>query len=231
VRGGEHGRDAYERGAVALVAADPQAVLACVQNVLRLRDDSENAERSSAERMAGITKLCRAFGEFRSGLLNATVSLNLMNLVSESVERAVLFVAAPTRLVVLGAYGSTDDGKPLAQHTRHYQIPLEDAGVLARSLRDARTRTAAFDSGELPASFAALIGRPVSGSFTIFPLLGTRKVIATLYVDNGRKHTPVDDTEFLEVATAHVGIYYENELLRRQLQATTNLTSSRASNA
>jgi hypothetical protein len=211
---------AHERGALALVPPNPEVIAASVRNVLRLRDDAAESERADAARKKGVAKLSRVFGEFRSGLLHATVSINLMNLVSESVERAVLFVAAPTRLVVLGAYGSHVDGRQLAQLTREYHVPLDAAGVLAESLRDARSRTLAWDDSGLPPSFTALIGRPVSGSCTVFPLLGSRKVIATLYVDNGRKHTAIDDLEFLEVATAHVGMYYENELLRRQLQTT-----------
>jgi hypothetical protein len=131
-----------------------------------------------------------------------------MNLVSESVERAVLFMAAPTRLVVLGAYGYTALDQSLAEHTRHFQIPVDQAGLLAESLRDARSRTVTYEDARLPDAFTALIGRPSSGTCAIFPLLGSRKVIATMYVDNGRRHTPIDDTELLEIA---------NELLRRQL--------------
>jgi hypothetical protein len=211
--------EAHARGALAFVPPDPHLIAACIRNVQRCRDDGADASRTHATRMKAIAKLSRVFGEFRSGLLNATVSINLMNLVSESVERAVLFVVAPTRLVVLGAYGDTGDGRPLSQHTRQLQLPLSAAGALADSVRDARSRSLAWEDGALPPSFAALIGRPASGSYTIFPLLGSRKVIATLYVDNGRKHTPIDDVEFLEVATSQIGLYYENELLRRQLLA------------
>jgi hypothetical protein len=71
-----------------------------------------------------------------------------------------------------------------------------------------------------------LLGRPASGAYTVFPLLGSRRVIATLYVDNGRKYTPIDDVEFLEIATSQVGLYYENELLRRQLRTTVSASAN-----
>lgn len=211
-----HQLEAYDHGALAVLPDDPYVIAACTATALRL---SENvvAAQATQSRSPAIAKLTRVFGEMRSGLLTATVSINLMNLVSESVERAVLFMAAPTRLLVLGAYGYTALGQSLAEHTRQYQIPIEHAGMLAESLRDARSRTVSYEDARLPESFTALIGRPSSGTCAIFPLLGSRKVIATLYVDNGRKHTPIDDIELLEIATSQVGMFYENELLRRQL--------------
>jgi len=212
----EHRLDAYEQGAVAVVPGNPLAIASCVSNLLQI-EAGPSATGSLYTRAPELAKLNRVFGELRSGLLTASVSLNLMNLVSESVERAVLFVAAPKRLVVLGAYGYTALQQSLAEHSRNYWIPLEQAGALADPLRDGRSRTMVYEDASLPDSFSALIGRPSSGSCAVFPLLGSRKVIATMYVDNGRRHTPIGDVELLEIATAQVGMFYENELLRRQL--------------
>lgn len=209
--------DAYDHGAVAVVPCNPFAIAACVGNVLQLADSTAPTTGSLYARAPEIAKLNRVFGELRSGLMTATVSLNLMNLVAESVERAVLFVAAPTRLVVLGAHGYTALQQSLAEHTRNYWIGLDAGGALTETLRDGRSRTLAYEDAGLPDSFTALIGRPSSGSCAVFPLLGSRKVIATMYVDNGRRHTPIDDVELLEIATSQVGMFYENELLRRQL--------------
>ena len=93
------------------------------------------------------------------------------------------------------------------------------AGALADCVQDGCSRTLDWSTNPLPSGLAGLLGRPASGSYTVFPLLGSRKVIAALYVDNGRKHTSIDDVEFLEVATSQIGLYYENELLRRQLHS------------
>jgi hypothetical protein len=213
----EHRLDAYEQGAVAVVPSNPFAIASCVSNLLRVTDGAPAVSGSLYARAPELAKLNRVFGELRSGLLTASVSLNLMNLVSESVDRAVLFVAAPKRLVVLGAYGYTALQQSLAEHSRNYWIPIEQGGAMADTLRDGRSRTLVYEDANLPDSFTALIGRPSSGSCAVFPLLGSRKVIATMYVDNGKRHTPINDVELLEIATAQVGMFYENELLRRQL--------------
>jgi hypothetical protein len=42
-------------------------------------------------------------------------------------------------------------------------------------------------------------------------------VISVIYTDNGDRPEPIDDVEVLELATAQVGMAFENELLRRRL--------------
>ena len=218
--------DAYEHGVLALLPCDPYVIATYLTNLVRQREATPDGAHRPSVPAHTFAKLRRVFGEFRSGLLTATVSLNLMNLVAESVERAVLFVAAPTRLIVLGSHGYGANGEPLAPQARNYHIRHDQGGLLSESLRDARARTLSYEDANLPASFTDLIGRPSSGSCGIFPLLGTRKVIATMYVDNGRRHTPIDDVEFLEVATSQVGMFYENELLRRHLAMNASLEDS-----
>ena len=68
-----------------------------------------------------MARLRRVFGDLRSGLISATVALNLMHIISESVERAVLFLVKRDQLVALGAFGTDSNGKPLAELTRGLQ--------------------------------------------------------------------------------------------------------------
>ncbi|HEY5957425.1 MAG TPA: DUF4388 domain-containing protein [Polyangiaceae bacterium] len=206
----------YAAGAVAVVPAKVSIIHACLQNVQRIRSSVGDAQQSHAQLKEGAAKLRRVFGEFRSGLISATISLNLLNLVSESVDRAVLFVAAKTDLLVLGAFGKGPKGEPLARRTQGFRMKLEGAGALTDSLRDARAQTLSYDEARLPEELTALIGRPCTGQCAIFPLLGSRKVIATMYADNGAKNRPIDDVDFLDMATSQVGMFYENELLRRE---------------
>jgi GAF domain-containing protein len=48
--------------------------------------------------------------------------------------------------------------------------------------------------------------------------LGARRSIGLIYADNGRRAASVQDVELMELATAQVGLAFENELLRRQLE-------------
>jgi hypothetical protein len=209
---------AYEAGAVAALPADPHAVVACVDNILRSRAEVAGwGDRRRGLRPEGMERLRRVFGDLRSGLLSATVALNLMHIMSESVERAVLFLVKRDALVALGAFGSGAGGRPLAELTRGLRIELTDDNVLTRSLERAEALAVPFDDAVLPEAMARVLGRPASDQVVAFPVLGTQRVISVVYTDNGDHPDPIEDVEILELATAQVGMAFENELLRRQI--------------
>jgi len=213
--------DAYGAGAVAALPADPQAVLACVENIIRSRRElapggsagTDRAKRSEK----GVARLRRVYGDLRSGLISATVALNLMHIISESVERAVLFLVKRDALVALGAFGSGQDGRPLAELTRGLRLDLEEDNLLTRSLEAPEARRVEFDESGLPDALVEFLGRPANGQAVVFPVLGAQRVISVIYTDNGDRDEPIEDVEILELATAQVGMAFENELLRRQI--------------
>jgi hypothetical protein len=211
----------YEAGVLAALPAEVEAVVACVENVISSRRDvvrvGEMAEGRPDGNRSGVARLRRVFGDLRSGLISATVALNLMHIVSESVERAVLFLVKRDQLVALGAFGADATGRPLAERTRALKLPLEGDNAIVRSLETGEVQTLSFEEADLPESFRALVGRPRSGQVVIFPVLGTQRVISVIYADNGDREEPVEDIDILELATAQVGMAFENELLRRQI--------------
>ncbi len=210
--------EAYGAGAVAALPADPDAVAACVGNLLHNLLNGRSAR--SAGRATGteeMARLRRVFGDLRSGLISATVALNLMHIISESVERAVLFLVRRNSLAALGAFGETADGRPLAELTRNLRIQLDEESGLSQCVRSGEARSFAFDEVRLPAGFVRTLGEPLTGQSVIFPILGTQKVIAAIYADNGRSGEAIEDIEILELAAAQVGMAFENELLRHQI--------------
>jgi hypothetical protein len=211
----------YEAGVLAALPAEVEAVVACVENVIGSRRDvvrgGEMAEGRSDDGRSGVARLRRVFGDLRSGLISATVALNLMHIISESVERAVLFLVKRDQLVALGAFGADATGRPLAERTRALKLPLEGDNAIIRSLETGEVQTLTFEEADLPDSFRTLVGRPRTGQVVIFPVLGTQRVISVIYADNGDREEPVEDIDILELATAQVGMAFENELLRRQI--------------
>ncbi|HMB53838.1 MAG TPA: DUF4388 domain-containing protein [Thermoanaerobaculia bacterium] len=207
---------AYRAGAVAVLPAGAHAVVACVENILRSR--RELAEPANSRRGgSGVARLRRVFGDLRSGLLSATVALNLMHIISESVERAVLLLVRSDQLVALGAFGSGQDDRPLAELTRGLRLSLSEDNALTGALDDAEARTWDFDEADLPERLVKLLGRPANDQLVVFPVLGSQRVIAVIYTDNGGLEEPIEDVEILELATAQVGMAFENELLRRKI--------------
>jgi hypothetical protein len=206
----------YETGMLAALPAETEAVSACVENVIESRRDLVRGAQRPESR-SGVARLRRVFGDLRSGLISATVALNLMHIISESVERAVLFLVKRDHLVALGAFGGDPSGRPLAEVTRALKLDLETDSALSRSLHTSEVQGLTFDEAELPEPFRSMVGPPKNNQVVIFPVLGAQRVISVIYTDNGDNEKPIEDIDILELATAQVGMAFENELLRRQI--------------
>ncbi len=206
----------YQAGAIAVIPADLQLAVACFRSVAQNRRDLMTGGSRADRINANFAKLRRIVGDLRSGLISTTISLSLMNIISESVERAVLFLVSRDGLTVLGAFGTSPAGHPLAQLTRGVKLPLAAKNALTESLADGQVRAVPFAEAQLPPEFTALIGKPRSGECAIFPVTGGQRVIALVYADNGPSNRAIEELDILELAAAQAGLAFENELLRRQ---------------
>lgn len=207
---------AYGAGATAVVGWDQvEALRSCLVRIAALGKPTARASDPSASTRHGLAKLRRVVSDLRSGVFSATVALNLMNIVAESVERAVLFLVRGDELVALGAFGFSRDRRPLATTTRSLALPM--SGALARAIGGGQALSVPFDQASLPEPLPDLLGRPRSGQCAIFPVMGTNRVILLIYADNGDLDRPIEEIEILDLVAAEVGIAFENELLRQQL--------------
>ncbi len=205
---------AYELGADAVLGGDPVAVAACARALTRR--PTAHARDEAIERR-GFARLRRVLDELRTGLVSATISLQIMSIVSERFERAVLFMVRPASLVALGAFGETLTGTPLAIATQGLTVAREEAGVLREATQEGRAISVDFERAPLPRALVDLLGRPMTRQCVAFPIVGTREVIAVIYADNGAREQAIDELDVLELATAQVGVVFENEVLRRRL--------------
>lgn len=205
---------AYASGAKAVLPPEVDGVVAFIENLV---DEYVEPQPSEESARGGVARLRRVFGDLRSGLISATVALNLMHIISESVERAVLFLVKRDELVALGAFGAGAEGRPLAELTRGLSVSLEEENALTWTLDQGEVQTLDFDEADLPEDLMELVGRPANGQMVIFPVLGAQRVISIIYTDNGDREEPIQDIDILELATAQVGMAFENELLRRQI--------------
>jgi len=207
---------AYDAGAAAVVPRDAEAIIGCFQSITRFRGMLVRPIEAPGTRSA-FAKLRRVVADLRSGVFSASVALNLMNIIAESVERAVLFLVRRDSLSVLGAFGFSPNNRPLAEATRALQVPLEEGSALSEAIRARRALSVSFDEARLPEKMAKVVGRPRTGQVVLFPVLGTDRVILLIYTDNGTLDQPIEEIDIIDLAASEVGIAFENELLRRQL--------------
>jgi hypothetical protein len=208
-------RELYQAGVLSITSAAPETVVACVGSVARQRKYLSD-ERAIAEGVrASFARLRRIIADLRSGLLATSVSLNLLNVVAESLDRGVLLVPDRDQLVALGAFGQTALGEELRVRTQTLVFPVGASGVFFECLRDSHTRRVGYDHAGLPQAFHEAVDRPVSGETVVLPVPGSERVIAVIYLDNGARDRPVGDLEIFELAAFQLGLALENEFLRR----------------
>jgi hypothetical protein len=204
----------YRAGATSVVPADVAAVVALVQG-LRRQTVGQLSDPDYSK--AGLARLRRIFGDLRSGMITATIGLNLMNVISETVGRAILFVVKPKHLSALGAFGTGARGRPLAQLSHGMVLGLDHDDALVRGVLDGKARTMTCAEANLPAELTEVAGRPRADEVAVFPVLGGEKVFAIVYADNGNGGRPMHQLDIIELAIGQVGLAFENELLRRHI--------------
>jgi hypothetical protein len=210
-------RDLYHAGVLSITSAGPDAVVACVRSVARQRKYLSNESAIAEGVRSSFARLRRIIADLRSGLLATSVSLNLLNVVAESLERGVLLVPDGDQLVGLGAFGQTALGEELVKRTQNLAFPVGERGVFCECLKDSQTRRTSYDSAELPPAFREAVDRPVSGEIAVLPVPGSERVIAVIYLDNGARDRTVGDIEVFELAAFQLGLALENEFLRRSV--------------
>ncbi len=214
---GDGARQAYEAGAVAVFEADGGGLVACCRNLARTATHGQPQSPFVFGGEGGFSRFRRVVFDVRAGLHSATMALNLMSVISESVERAVLFLVQGEELTAVGAFGFARSGAGLAGLTSGLRLRPSGRSILRRALDVAKPQSVDFDDAHLGSELEGLLGRPASGQVVIFPVLGAERTIAVIYTDNGTRDEEIQDIQLLELAASQVGVAFEDELLRQKL--------------
>ena len=207
---------AYRAGALAVVQSD-SALVSCCLNLIRVFSHPQPQGTFGYAHRGGLSRFRQAIFDVQSGLLSATMALNLMHVISESVERAVLFLVQGDELRAVGAFGFAIDGGPLAALTSGLRLRVGPEDGLGQALENNEPLSLDFEEAHLPPQLAALLGRPASGQVVLFPVFGAERLISLIYTDNGELPEEIQDLKILELATSQVGLAFENELLSQSM--------------
>lgn len=207
--------DARRAGAVAVLTAGDPTIVDCLRNLVRVFSHPQPQGTFGWGGQHGFRSFRNVIYDVQSGLLSATMALNLLHVISESVERAVLFLVQDDELTACGAFGFSQKGEPLAELTRRLRIPIGQ-GAFRAAVERGQMQSVDFDEAGLPPELAQLAGRPASGQVVVFPVLGAERVVSLIYTDNGAKDVEIQDIRILELATSQVGVAFENEILRQR---------------
>ena len=171
---------------------------------------------------AYLLKLKKFVREAQRSDFTFLVSLDLLNIISENYERALLFVVREGRAYGIGGFGDADDGTPLGIIAKNVEIPLDGASVF-RSVAERRATFRGKPDPGQPAHKLLFekIGRPKSGDAVVVPLISRGRTLAMVYCDNGASDAPLVYDELLDLLSNQTNILYERMLAETLPQAAT----------
>jgi hypothetical protein len=162
-----------------------------------------------------FVKVRKFIKDSRQSNISFMASLDLLNLIAENYERAMLFLVRPDSLVGIGGFGPGADF-PLGIAAKRISIPLSDDSAFREVYKSKTTFVGELDE-ENPwhKYFFALVERPAAGESMVIPLLSNDKVIAVVYCDNGERDKPIEYDELLDLLSNQTRVHYETILMER----------------
>lgn len=140
----------------------------------------------------------------------------LLASVGDKFERAVTFIVRPAELIGERAVGVSSEKSMGPTPADRLKVSLARPSVF----RDVLEKGQAYygESGdEAIKGLFQVMGRPVSPSVILLPLVCDRKVVAVVYGDFGKKEASPVQLDILEILAVQVGISLEYALFRRQV--------------
>jgi len=162
---------------------------------------------------AYLLKLKKFVREAQKSSFTFMVSLDLLNLISENYERALLLLIKEGVAGGIGGFGDARDGTPLGIMAKNVEIPLDQPSVFQSVAERKTTYRGKPDSGQrVHRRFFEQIGRPKNGEAVIIPLLSGGVTFAMIYCDNGDVDAPLVYDELLDLLSNQTSILYERML-------------------
>lgn len=195
----------------------------------RRDDDGGSAPSPESREMARQQNLDRSFALLKQ-LINelsspddiSQVSLTVLRVAAEYLERGVLFIIGGDSFVALGGFGKTGDEIEMTRRARQVRIARNDPSVL-KDVLDSQTA----HRGKLQRTAANIelieklgVVRPTQ--VIVIPIMNRGEVIGLLYGDNAETHGQLESVEGLEIFLAQSGFALENAVINRSRQPDVN---------
>jgi hypothetical protein len=147
-----------------------------------------------------------------------SVSVCFLNILSQHLDRAILFLVRRGELLGLVAFGNTTGDRPLISEIKNLRIPFEKDSLIGACIDKKR-----YFKGIPPVQnglkkLQDKIGRPANREVMLLPVAGVDKMLCLVYGDNRLSEEPLNNIEILEIAAGQAGIILENNYLRKQVQ-------------
>jgi flagellar biosynthesis regulator FlaF len=160
-----------------------------------------------------LLKLKKFVREAQKSNFTFLVSLDLLNIISENYERALLLVIREGRAAGIGGFGDAHDGTPLGILAKSISIPLDEYSIF-QTVAERKTTYRGRPDVKVPVhrDLFERIGKPYTGEVMIVPLISGGRTLAMIYCDNGDVDKPLVYDELLDLLSNQTNILYERML-------------------
>lgn len=165
-----------------------------------------------------LASLKSMFQELRLPSATAEVSLLVLRVASEVVNRAVLFLVRGDEVVGLGAFGvELPDGEPGDERVRRIRVPLREDSIFAYVVERKQAFKGTLRVNVRNAYLVDALGGMTPSEVLVIPMLCEGKAALILYGDNLPDDGPIGATEALEIFVGQAGLAMEKALLERRI--------------
>jgi hypothetical protein len=142
-------------------------------------------------------------------------ALVLLITVADMFERAITFIVRPAELAGERAIGVSSDKSEGPTHADRLKVPLAKPSIFRDVIEKGRIFYGESNDVTLQ-GLHDLIGKPLSRTAVLLPIVSDRKVVAVVFGDFGKKEASPVQLDILEVLAYQVGMSLEYALYKRQ---------------
>ena len=179
-------------------------------------ESREKARQQNLDRSFALLK--QLINELSSPDDISQVSLTVLRVAAEYLERGVLFIIGGDSFVALGGFGKTGDEVEMTRRARQVRISRKDPSVLKDVLDSQSAHRGKLQRTAANIELIEKLGVVRPTQVIVIPIMNRGEVIGLLYGDNAETHSPLESVEGLEIFLAQSGFALENAVINRSRQ-------------
>lgn len=165
----------------------------------------------------GLHLLRGMLEELNNPGLGGGIILLVLRFASEVMNRAVIFSVKDDSIVGIGQFGVTLKEGETDAAIRNIVIPRDNDSILGTLLKNPHPVRTGFEGSLWDDFLCRALGGDIPEDIFLGPIFSEGRVVAILYGDNLPEHSPVGNTEALEIFLSQAGLAMEKALLEGRL--------------
>lgn len=180
-------------------------------------EDTIEYPSQTVQQSPGLHLLRDMLQELNNPSLGGGIILLILRFASELMNRAVILLVRESDIVGLGQFGLEREPDSADRRVRNIRLPIDEPHIFAHALQSSSPVHEIPEDSSWNTYFFEQLGSGQPAEVFVGPLVSEGRVVALLYGDNLPDHSPIGDTETLEIFLSQAGLAMEKALLERRM--------------